>query len=124
MGVPEILHVNKIRSLHLGPHQVLLTLSIDFADDVVSQRIEAIVTRLDRDIRDRFDTVHSVFLEVQSRDGHRAIAAAEPKVHPARARLRQGAVLRRAGRSVSRDARGRHSDRDRTMHPFTVGQRR
>ena len=83
VDVSEIEHVNEIRSLHLGPHQVLLTLSIDFADDVVSQRIEAIVTRLDRDIRDRFDTVHSVFLEVQSRDGHRRIAAAEPKVRPA-----------------------------------------
>ena len=81
--VPEILHLNEIRSLHLGPHQVLLTISIDFADDVVSQRIEAIVTRLDRDIRKRFATVHSVYLEVQSRDGHRDIAATLPDHRPA-----------------------------------------
>ena len=74
--VPEIDHLNEIRSLHLGPHQVLLTLSIDFADDVPSQRIEAIVTRLDRRIRDRFEIVNSIFLEVQSREGHAAIAEA------------------------------------------------
>ncbi|SHF20785.1 cation diffusion facilitator family transporter [Loktanella atrilutea] len=72
--IPEIQHINEIRSLHLGPHQVLLTLSIDFADDVLSQRIEAIVTDLDHDIRQAFSIVHSVFLEVQSRDGHRRIA--------------------------------------------------
>ena len=74
--VPEIDHLNEIRSLHLGPHQVLLTLSIDFVDDVPSQRIEAIVTRLDRRIRDRFEIVNSIFLEVQSREGHAAIAEA------------------------------------------------
>ena len=74
--VPEIDHLNEIRSLHLGPHQVLLTLSIDFTGDVPSQRIEAIVTRLDRRIRDRFEIVNSIFLEVQSREGHAAIAEA------------------------------------------------
>ena len=79
-SIPEIKHINEIRSLHLGPHQVLLTLSIDFADDVLSQRIEAIVTDLDHDIREAFPLVNSVFLEVQSRDGHRRIIAETPDI--------------------------------------------
>ncbi len=38
-SLPEIRFINDVRSLHFGPHDVLLTLSIDFADDVSSQRI-------------------------------------------------------------------------------------
>ncbi len=73
---PEIEHLNEIRSLHLGPHKVLMTLSIDFADDVLSQRIEAVVTEIDNKIRADFSTVSHVFLEVQSRTGHEQIADA------------------------------------------------
>ena len=68
--MPEVLAVNDFRSLHLGPHEVLLTLSIDFADDVPSQRIEAIVTDIEKRIRTRFPVVRLVFLEVQSGPGH------------------------------------------------------
>ena len=52
-SLPEILSINDIRSLHFGPRDVLLTLSIDFADDVPSQRIEAIVTDVERQIVNR-----------------------------------------------------------------------
>ncbi len=74
-GLPEISAINDIRSLHFGPHDVLLTLSIDFADDVPSQRIETIVTKAEQRIRERFPVVKRLFLEVQSRTGHEAMAA-------------------------------------------------
>jgi cation diffusion facilitator family transporter len=67
---PEIITINEIRSLHLGPSEVLLTLSIDFRDDVVSQRIEEIVTETEKNIRRHFPIVRRVYLEVQSRSGH------------------------------------------------------
>ncbi len=70
LQLPEVLAINDIRSLHFGPHEVLLTLSIDFADDVPSQRIEAIVTEAERRIKERFPVVRQVFLEVQSGPGH------------------------------------------------------
>ena len=77
-GVPEINFINDVRSLHFGPYDVLLTLSIDFRDDVTSQRIEEIVTEAERRIRKRFPIVRRVFLEVQSRSGHQALAKALP----------------------------------------------
>lgn len=73
-NMQEVVTVNEIRSLHLGPHEVLLTLSMDFADDVPSQKIEAIVTRTEKHIKDRFPIVKRLFLEVQSRDGHEEMA--------------------------------------------------
>ena len=74
-GIPEVLSVNEFRSLHLGPHEVLLALSIDFADDVPSQRIEAIVTQIERRVRTRYPIVARVFLEVQSGEGHADMTA-------------------------------------------------
>ncbi len=68
--LPEILAVNEIKSLHFGPYDVLLTISIDFADDVPSQRIEEIVSETERQIRQQFPIVKQIFLEVQSRSGH------------------------------------------------------
>ncbi|MCK5933191.1 MAG: cation transporter [Fulvimarina manganoxydans] len=71
---PEIIGVNELRTLHLGPSDVLLTMSLDFRDDVVSQRIETIVTEIERRVRDAFPIVRRVFVEVQSQQGHQALA--------------------------------------------------
>ena len=81
-SVPEIRSLNEIRSLHFGPLDVLLTLSIDFEDDVSSQRIEAIVTDAERRIRGQFPFVKKVFLEVQSRAGHESMASSDLGAEP------------------------------------------
>ena len=81
-SVPEIKFLNEIRSLHFSPHDVLLTLSIDFADDVSSQRIEAVVTHAERRIRRQFPFVLKVFLEVQSREGHENMASPHLDAEP------------------------------------------
>ena len=69
----EILEINEIRTLHLGPSDVLLTMSLDFRDGVVSQRIETLVSRIEAAVRDEFPIVRKTFIEVQSSAGHRAL---------------------------------------------------
>ncbi len=76
-SLPEILSINDVRSLHFGPRDVLLTLSMDFLDDVPSQRIEAIVTSLESRIRGEFPFVKQVFFEIQSRAGHESMVASD-----------------------------------------------
>ncbi len=73
-GHAEVRAVNEVRTIHFGPHHVLLTVSVDFADDVPSQRIEALVTESERRVRETYPVVKSFFLEVQSRAGHAALA--------------------------------------------------
>jgi len=73
-GVSEIIAINDIRSLHFGPYDVLLTMSIDFKDDVTSQRIEEIVTEAERRIRKRYPIVQKLYFEVQSQAGHHAMS--------------------------------------------------
>ncbi|WOI56881.1 cation diffusion facilitator family transporter [Palleronia sp. LCG004] len=72
-SLPEIDAVNDIRTLHLGPHEILLTMSLDVVDDVPSQRIEALVTEIETNIQERFPDVERIFIEVQSRKDHMSL---------------------------------------------------
>ena len=66
-GAPDILAVNELRTMHLAPHEILLALSVDFADGLSSQRVERSVSRLERQIKDRYPQVTRVFIEVQGK---------------------------------------------------------
>ena len=66
-GAPDILAVNELRTMHLAPHEILLALSVDFADGLSSQRVERSVSRLERQIKDRYPQVMRVFIEVQGK---------------------------------------------------------
>jgi hypothetical protein len=63
-----------LRTLHLGPHEILAVVSLDFRDHIPSEQIEATVTGLERQIRVRFPDVRRVYIEAQSREGHLALA--------------------------------------------------
>lgn len=73
----EILAVNELRTLHLGPNDVLLTMSCDFKDNVMSQDIEAAVSDIETKIKKRFPIVRRLYIEVQSREAHRQMIEIE-----------------------------------------------
>lgn len=62
--------INELRTLHLGPREILLAVSVDFVDGVSSQEIEAKIGRLERQIKRRYPDIRRVFIEVQSRADH------------------------------------------------------
>jgi cation diffusion facilitator family transporter len=64
---PDILHINELRTMHLAPHEVLLALSVDFADGISSQRVEDAVSALERKIKKAYPEVKRVFIEVQAK---------------------------------------------------------
>lgn len=66
----RILAVNEVLTMHLGPHDVLATISLDFVDDRSSQDVEASITELERAIKDKFPEVRRVFIEAQSWRAH------------------------------------------------------
>jgi cation diffusion facilitator family transporter len=57
-----IRRVHEIRSMHLGPQDVLLTARIDFDDAVSAARVEDIVGELERAIKARFPEIRRLFL--------------------------------------------------------------
>jgi len=57
-----IKRVHAIRTMHLGPQDVLLTARIDFDDAVSAARVEDVVGDLERAIKARFPEIRRLFL--------------------------------------------------------------
>ena len=71
----KILSINELRTLHLAPHEILLALSVDFADGLSSEEVEEAVSMLEVKIKRRYPEVTRVFIEVQSKRRHDQFAA-------------------------------------------------
>ncbi|MCC0041562.1 MAG: cation transporter [Rhodobiaceae bacterium] len=69
--------VNELRTLHNGPDDILLAISLDFRDDIRAGQVEEIVYALERAIKDRFPSVRRVFIEAQSVYRHAQIIGEE-----------------------------------------------
>lgn len=72
--------INEVKTMHLGPEDVLAVAGIDFADGIGSAEIEATTGRLEAAIRQRFPTVKRLYLEAQSAAAPNAVV---PPVTPA-----------------------------------------
>ena len=60
------MRVNEILSLQNGPMDILVTLSLDFKDGILSQEVEATIARIEKEIRTAQSDVRKVFIEAQS----------------------------------------------------------
>jgi len=74
LAEPAVRAVNELRTVHFGPHDILATISLDFDDRSKLDEIERTVTRLERQIKDRFPNISRVFIEVQAREHHETAA--------------------------------------------------
>jgi len=66
-----VVGVNEILTMHLGPRDVLLNVSLDFADQRSAGDVETAVTSMERQIRRQFPEVTRVFIEAQSKAAQR-----------------------------------------------------
>lgn len=66
-----ILRVNEILTMHMGPQDVLLNLSVDFHAGLSSDQVEAAITALEQKIKKDFPEIVRVFIEAQSIQAHR-----------------------------------------------------
>ena len=65
-----ISHINELRTMHMGPRDVLLALSIDFKDGLTSGLVEDTIYQLERAIKNQFPEIKRLFIEVQSKSDH------------------------------------------------------
>ncbi|WP_460593920.1 cation diffusion facilitator family transporter [Geomonas sp. Red276] len=59
-------HVNEVLTLHMGPEFIVVTISLDFNDEVSAGEIERTVPLLEREIKERVPEVKKVFVEAQA----------------------------------------------------------
>lgn len=71
VGDSRVKQTNELLTLHLGPTDVLLNLSIDFIDEIDANGVEAAISELEAEIKSLFPEVSRVFIEAQSVAGHR-----------------------------------------------------
>lgn len=65
---PAVDTLNELRTIHLGPENVLLNASIDYRDTTRLAEVEATVTRLEARIRETFPEIKHIFLEAQAKE--------------------------------------------------------
>ncbi len=69
---PEVKQVNELITMHMGPQNILVNISLDFNDGLPSETLEATVAKLNAQIKQAVPDVHRVFIEAESWTAHRA----------------------------------------------------
>ncbi len=67
---PRIKQTNEMLTLHFGPVDVLLNISLDFVDEIDANDVERAISELEARIKQQFPEITRVFIEAQSRAGH------------------------------------------------------
>lgn len=67
---PAIVGLNEIRTLHHGPNDVLLALSVDYQDEVPAGVVERVNSEIEMAIKTRFPVIKRLYIEVQSTTSH------------------------------------------------------
>ncbi len=62
--------INDIRTMHLGPNDILVAVSVDFEDGVTAETIESTTSRVERAFKARQPAVRRFFMEGQSSTDH------------------------------------------------------
>ena len=76
--------INEIRTMHMGPDDVLVVASVDAADGIPAEEVEALTAQFERAIMKKFPEVRRLYIETQSGTDHKAAIAAEKGRHPSR----------------------------------------
>ncbi|MDP6346378.1 MAG: cation diffusion facilitator family transporter [Alphaproteobacteria bacterium] len=69
-GDDRVVRVADIRTMHLGPREILLAADLDFADGLDSSVVEAAVAELETKIRGNLPEVRRIYLEPRSLVSH------------------------------------------------------
>lgn len=67
---PAVRSLNDLRTVHFGPNDVLVALSLDFRDRSDLADVERTVRSLERSIKTRFPIITNIFIEAQAEADH------------------------------------------------------
>ena len=120
--------LNDCRTMHFGPNEILVALSLDFRNDLSAGDVEDTVARLEHRIRAAYPQAGRIYVEAQSFVSHaavrRAVIAGGGGRSPSSAicRPRPGSADRRTGTASPRHRAGPRAiaaPADRTLQALT-----
>ncbi len=62
--------VNELATMHMGPQNILVTVSVDFSDKLTSKDVESAIADMNRQIKNAVPEVRRVFIEAESMSAH------------------------------------------------------
>lgn len=62
--------VNELRTMHMGPRDILLTLSIDIENEMSGGDVEQAIYSIEKKIKAKYPDIRRIFIEVQSSKDH------------------------------------------------------
>jgi cation diffusion facilitator family transporter len=113
-------HAGKALTMHLGPHEVLLNLEVEFAEGLPAEDIHTAIHRMERRIRGRHPEVKRIYIEVEAvAQAPRAAISPEASVYgdPAGARDRAEEAQGRAQEGRAEEGRAEEADGGERLHP-------
>jgi cation diffusion facilitator family transporter len=63
---PAVAEVSQMLTMHFGPHEVLLTLNLRFANEITASEIAAVIDELENKIRAEHPEIKHIFIETES----------------------------------------------------------
>ncbi len=58
--------VNEVLTMHMGPEYILVNLSVEFSDHIRTEKMEILISQLDREIKTKHKHVKRIFIEAES----------------------------------------------------------
>ena len=58
--------INEILTMHMGPEYILVNLSVQFNDEIRTEKMEDVITKIDKEIKQKFKNVKRIFIEAES----------------------------------------------------------
>jgi cation diffusion facilitator family transporter len=77
-GFDEVDRVVDLRTMHVGPQQLLVALDVLFRDGMETDELEEAVDRIEASIREEVPDARAIFIEPETPSGRAAIARAQP----------------------------------------------
>jgi cation diffusion facilitator family transporter len=82
LAEPGVVGANDVLTMHFGPTDVLVALSLDFADHLSAGHVETAVSQIEHRIKAAHPEVNRVFVEMQTLAAHRQAGALQaPEQH-------------------------------------------
>ena len=64
---PEVTGVNEITTIHIGPRNIFVGLSVDFEDQVPVGRVEAMIAEAETELRQRWPSIRAIYIKPQAK---------------------------------------------------------
>ncbi|MBK5257776.1 MAG: cation transporter [Vicinamibacteria bacterium] len=89
-----VAHANGVLTVHLAPQQIMVSLSLEFADELKTSQIEAKVAELERRGRLKHPSVTALFVKPQSPEGYKETL--ERRFGPSKSHIETPTILERS----------------------------